>query len=464
LAGAVSPKATGKWFLTPFFLLIANFAAAAEPASREAFSFAVELIKGADPDMRAVALERLRDGLSGEAYTRELAETVLPALPAAVQPQLLSALAGRRDSAALPGIMPLAEAADPTVAVAAIQAIAALGSEAEVMLLVGRLSAGGPVGEAARRGMAAIQGPGLSAALVRAAADAEQPVATRAAILEILAARRDRVAMPALLTAAVADEPALRAAAVRGLTALGGAAEVPGMVAGLLAAAPGGERNDVERAIVIVCRQGPEAAAAALLTAYRAASPADQETLLPVLARIGGAEVLGLVDALAADLDPAVRKRGLEALSRWPDATVTDRLLAVLKQSTDERERNLAIGALIRIAPLPDNGLADADKLALLASTIPLCSSDADRRRVLERAAAIRTVETLRFVRPYLDEELLAESAAKGVVELAHHQKLRDANKAEFMAALDRVLAVAKDPVTRERARRYQEGKTWERR
>ena len=93
-----------------------------------------------------------------------------------------------------------------------------------------------------------------------------------------------------------------------------------------------------------------------------------------------------------------------------------------------------------------------------------LCTKDDDRRRALERASAIRTVETLRFVRPYLDDEPLAESAAKGVVELAHHQKLRDGHKTEFTAALERVLAVAKDPVTRERASRYQEGKTWERR
>ena len=65
---------------------------------------------------------------------------------------------------------------------------------------------------------------------------------------------------------------------------------------------------------------------------------------------------------------------------------------------------------------------------------------------------------------PSLDTPPLAESAAKGVVELAHQQKLRDANKPEFTAALDRVLAVAKDPVTRERAERYLQGKTWERR
>jgi HEAT repeat protein len=474
LTGAAPPKATGQWFLTPFFLggclavqlPVADVVTAAEPAARDAFSFAVELVRGPDPDMRAVALERLRDGLRGEAYTRELAETVLPALPAPVQCQLLSMLAGRRDPVALAGIVSLADAADRTVAVAAIQAIAALGNEAEVPLLVERLAGENPVGDAARRGLAAIQGPGVSAALVAAAADAELPVATRRAILEILAERRDRIAIPALLTAAVADEPTLRAAAMRSLAAIGGATEVPGMVAGLLAAFPGEERSEAERALVLICRQGPDpaAAAAALLTAYRAADPVAQQMLLPTLARIGGADVLAMVDALVADPDPAARMRGLEALTRWPDAAVTDRLLKLLEQTTDERERSLAVGTLIRIAPIPDNGLSDADRLALLVSTITLCPSDAERRRVLERAAAIRTVETLRFVRPYLDQEPLAESAAKGVVELAHHQKLRDANKAEFMAALERVLAVAKDPVTRERAARYREGKTWERR
>jgi len=446
--------------------LVLQSATAAEPASREAFSFALELVTGSDPDLRAVALERLRDGLTGELYTRELAETVLPAVAPPVQAQLLSMLAGRRDPAALPGIVAVADAADRAVVVAAIQAIAALGDAAQVPLLVERLAAGNPVGDAARRGLAAIQGAGVPAALVAAAADTELPAATRGSILQILAERRDRGAIPALLAAAVAEEPTLRAAAIRGLTALGGAAEVPGMVAGLLAAAPGEERNEAERAIVIVCRQGPEAtgAAAALLAAFRAADQAAQETLLPVLARVGGADVLTMIDALVADPDPAARKRGLEALARWPDATVTDRLLEILEQSADDRERNLAIGALIRIAPIPDNGLADSDKLTLLASTFKLCSNDADRRRVLERAAAIRTVETLRFVQPYLDNEPLAESAATGVVELAHHQKLRDANKAEFMAALARVLTVSKDPITRERATRYQEGKTWERR
>ena len=78
---------------------------AAEPDSRAAFTMAVELVRGGDPDMRTVALERLRDGLPGAAFTVELAETLLPSLPADGQVRLLSTLAGRGDAAALAGVV-----------------------------------------------------------------------------------------------------------------------------------------------------------------------------------------------------------------------------------------------------------------------------------------------------------------------------------------------------------------------
>jgi hypothetical protein len=440
--------------------------AEAEPASREAFTFAVELVKGSDPDMRAVALERLRDGLSGEAWSKELAEQVLPAVPAEVQVRLISTLAGRRDAAALPGLVSMAASADESVAAAAVRAIAALGGGAQVPMLVARLEGTGSVRDAARTGLVAIQAADVSPQLVAAAGAATVPPASRAQIFEILAERRDRSAIPLLVSVAKADDPELRAAAMRALAKLGGPAEVPGMVAGFLAAEAGKERDDAERAILAVCGAGLEAkpAAAEVLAAYRAADQATQQTLLPLVARIGGSEALTIVDALVADADPARRKLGLAALARWPDAAVKDRLLGLLAATSDDGERRLFVGTLIRIAPIPTNGLSDAQRLALLADTMKLCTTDDDRRRILERAGAIRTIETLRFIVPSLDTPPLAESAAKGVVELAHQQKLRDGNKPEFTAALDRVLAVAKDPVTRERAERYLEGKTWERR
>ncbi len=439
--------------------------AEAEPASREAFAFAVELVKGADPDMRAVALERLRDGLPGGAYTKELAEKVLPTVPADVQVRLISTLAGRRDAAALPGLVSMAASGDEAVTAAAFRAIAALGGGGQVPLLVARLG-NGPVSDAARAALVAIQGTDVSPQLAAAVGDATLPAAARGMIFEILAERRDRAAIPLFVAVAKADDPELRAAAMRALAKLGGPAEIPGMVVGYLTAPAGKERDDAERAILAVCAAGPEAkaAAAAVLAAYRAADPGTQETLLPLVARVGDPAALAIIDALVAAPDPAQRKLGLTALSRWPDAAVKDRLLGLLAQTGDDGERRLLVGTLIRIAPIPNNGLSDAQRLALLADTMKLCTTDDDRRRILERAGAIRTVETLRFIVPSLDAPPLAENAARGVVELAHQQKLRDANKPEFTAALEKVLAVAKDPVTRERAERYLQGKTWERR
>ncbi len=437
-----------------------------EPASREAFDFAIELVRGSDDDMRAVALERLRDGLAGEAYTVELAETLLPTLAPDLQARLLSTLAVRGDAAALPGVVLQARSGKPAVAAAAVRAVAALGGGGQVPLLVASLTGPEPIPEAARAGLVAIQGPDVPGLLAAAAGDAALPDASRAALFEILALRRDRAAVPLLVEAAASDDPLLRAAAMRALAALGGPVDVGGMAAGFLAADEGNERSEAERAIMAVCTQGPEAkpAAAALVAAYRAAEPAVQQTLLPLVARVGGPDVLAIVDGLVADPDPARRRLGVTALSRWPDAAVAGRLLDLLGGTGDEGERRLLLGGLIRIAPLPTNGLDNEEKLALVTKTLPLCTADDERGRLLERAAAIRTVETLRFILPQLEQPEVAESAAKGVVELAHHRSLRDAHKPEFAAALARVLEVSQDPVTRDRAERYLQGKTWERR
>ena len=224
-------------------------------------------------------------------------------------------------------------------------------------------------------------------------------------------------------------------------------------------------RSEAERALVTVCTQNPgkEKSAAALLARFKAADDATREKLLNVLARVGGDEAIAIVDGLVADPDATRRKLGLAALTKWPDATVSQRLLDQLGSTQDPDERDRLLGALIRIAPLPDNKLDDRQKLALLERTMSLCQRDEDRRRVLERANAIRTIDTLRFVVPYLDEPNVAESACLSVVELAHHRTLRDANTDEFTKALDKVLTTTKNGELQERAERYKQGQTWER-
>lgn len=470
-------------FLSVLLLTLVPVAIPPAPASGD--DSALEMVKALltreDAAARAIALERIRHGLGGRAAgpasggahqpgdpaaTRAIAG-LLGGLPPARQVELVAALGERGDPAALPAIMELLESSqDVAVRKAAVLALGSLGGVEPtrvVPLLERSLAAADPEKSAARRALVLLRGSEVSAAVGKGIADRENRF--RATLIDVAADRRDRAVLPALLAAAVETDAPVRAAAMRALSKLGGPEQVEGMVAGLLAAAVGGERNDAEKAIVAVCKQNPghEQAAERFLALFRSAGEQDRKLLLSTLGRIGGPGALAIVDELVASPEPARRDFGLEALTKWPDATVADRLLKLIGETADPKERDVFLSALIRIAPLPDNTLNDAQKLDLLKKAMDLCTRDEDRARILERANAIRTVEVFRFVLPYLDQPALAEPACGSIVELAHHQKLRDAHKEEFVKALDKVIATTKNPEHVERAGRYKEGKTWER-
>ena len=110
--------------------------------------------------------------------------------------------------------------------------------------------------------------------------------------------------------------------------------------------------------------------------------------------------------------------------------------------------------AFIRVIALPSD-LPDAEKLTLLTQAMKRAERDEERNLVLQRVSAIRTVEALRFLLPYLDQPSLVQTAGASIVELGRHKELRDPNKVEFIPALERVLETNKDHGTLENARRY---------
>jgi HEAT repeat protein len=432
-------------------------------AADDPVAMVIDLITKDDAEFRAIGLDRVRHAAKGEAATSQVA-ALLSKLPPARQVELTRALADRGDKAAIPAITALLLASqDPTVRSTAVHSLGVLGSGTEVAVLKRSLTAADPEKAAARRALTILRGDDAVKQLIEAAEFGEPGL--RPVFIEILADRRARSALPVMVKAAGDADPAVQVAAMRALGKLGGPDQVAGMVAALLKAPPGGARDEAERAVVAVCttNAGKEKAAGLFLETFQAGNDADRDALLPALGRIGGPAALAIVDGLIKDSDATKRQFGLKALTRWPDATVAPQLLDLLGKATNPAERDMLLGALIRIAPLPDNKLNDAQKLALLQKTMSLCEKDEDRARVLQRANAIRTVQTFRFVLPYLDNPTLAEPACLSIVELAHHQKLRDGNKNEFIKALDKVIATTKNTELIDRANRYKEGKTWER-
>jgi hypothetical protein len=255
----------------------------------------------------------------------------------------------------------------------AVQAVGVLGGAPEVAVLTKSLAAADPEKSAARRGLAVVRGAEATALIAATAKQGDADL--RSALIDILADRRAVAALPDLAAAAVADDATVRTAAMRAIGKFGGPDQVVGMVQGVLKATAGGERDDAERALVTVCTQNPrhEQSATIFLEQFTSANDETRETLLPALGRVGGAGAIAIVDGLIADTNTAKRKFGMNALTKWPDATVSDRLLDLLGKVQDPDERELLLGALIRIAPLPDNKLNNQQKLELLQKTMTLC-------------------------------------------------------------------------------------------
>lgn len=432
-------------------------------AAESAVEAIVALLTNDDAEFRAIGLEGVRRAVEGAAATQRFAG-MLADLPRGRKIELLRALADRGDAAAVPAVTAVAaRSPDAAVRAAAVAALGTLGGGADVAVLLRYLAFGEPERTAARRALVEIRGADAERRIV-AAAKSSDP-ALRPMLIDALTSRRARSALSDLVAMTCVADPAVRAAAMRACGEFGGPEEVPGMIAGLLASAPGDERRQAERAVVAVCTKGcgHEEAEKVFVETFTSSAESQRESLLPVLGGIGSPAALAIINDLMTSDAAAERRMGLEAISRWPDATVAPRLLELAGKSKDPAERDLLVGALIRIAPLPDNKLDNSQKLDLVKKTMSLCQNDEERVRLLDRVNAIRTMEAFRYLTGFLDTPTLAEPACRSVVELAHHRQLRDAHKDEVVNALDKVIGTSKNAELVARAQAYKAGKTWER-
>lgn len=452
-------QSVGAWrlrLLSSLALLAFAAPLAAQDDSAALVPLVVDLLREQDKDLRALGLEQVRTEAKGEAATRAFAAE-LPKLPPDTQASLLRALADRGDASARPAVLELLASEHEDVRIAAVESLTLLGQADDVPALAEFLSAESQAERAAARSaLSRLAGEPVSAKVAEVL-EASGPN-ERVALIEILAARKAAKEVGAFVPLLADSDAKVRTAAVAALAQLASPREAGVLVQALLAAPVGPERNALERAVAQACSRGQGDKALPLLAARAELTPADQLALLPALGRVGGPQALALVEAAIAD--PRHRVVGLESLCNWPDSSVAERLVELVSREQDPAQRIPLLRALIRVAPLPDNR-PPAEKLALLQAALGLSTRDEDRNYVLQRARAIRIPATLALLRPFLEQPAHAEVAAESIVELAHHRTLREAAKPEFMAALDRVISVSKDPTTVERATRYKNNQTW---
>ncbi|HWB00552.1 MAG TPA: HEAT repeat domain-containing protein [Pirellulales bacterium] len=450
VVGLVLSSATAAW--------------SAKKPSADYLQMIVKLLSDNDPEFRGIALEQVRTA-GGGAATTELFASQLTVLSPAAQVGLLGALADRGDAAARGSVLALYQSSqDEAVRAAAIRALGQLGESPELLPLLVRVLGSASTAEqvAARQSLIVLRGDTVTASIARQMPSAAP--AQKAGLIEVLAARWARDQIPAFIAATLDESAQVRAAAMAALGQLGGVPQVAAMLPGVLKAAKGAERDAAEKNVAIVCSRiaNDDERATTLIQALETIDTAQRDQLLGLVGRVGGKKLIKFVAGIATSSDPAQRKLGIDALSKWPDASVADQLLEIAKMTKDPEERSRAFQGFVKISATRDKR-SDDQRLQRMKQAMKEANSPAEQKLVLMRCRTAYTVDTLRFVLPYLEDPQFAPTVCETIVELAHHREIRDPNKAEFDQALNKVIAISKDPVVVERARRYQRGETWER-
>jgi HEAT repeat protein len=427
--------------------ITAPLPAAEEEPSDPLVEMVVELLGDADRDMRALGLQQVREEMPGEAATRRFV-ALLPELAPDGQAALLEALGERGDATARPTVLEMLKAEDEAVRTAALKALGGLGNESDVQLLAQKAGAGSDVEMAASvQSLIRLKGEGVTAAIVSAMKDSDPGV--RVALLDVLASRNAREAIPTVLESTKAPDASVRLAALGALRYLADETHIAEVVNTLKETKTATDRGKAELALLVVCSRGREKCVEPIINGMADTDPPTRISLMRGLARAGGPTSLEALVKCLDDDDEPVRDEAVRMLSIWPDSAVAPHLMQFAKTDDNLRYQVLAIRGLVRLASPQEDKPAD---LKMLAEVMELAKRPQEKRLVLGILGTIAEPGALAIATPAIDDRALADEAALAAVMIA--EKIKDGSKDEIRAAMDKVLEHAKNQEIRDRAKK----------
>jgi HEAT repeat protein len=142
----------------------------------------------------------------------------------------------------------------------------------------------------------------------------------------------------------------------------------------------------------------------------------------------------------------------IEQLGRWPDPAPVESLLAVLQDRAKAGWRRRALASVIQLATVaadehqrPDETVIGWFRRAGLAAQSP-----EERRAIVSGLGRIKHPESLRLLKPYLDDPGVQNEAAIAILQMA--PAVRQADPAGLKQALERIAAAAPNPEMRQQA------------
>lgn len=360
----------------------------------------------------------------------------------------LASLKVRKDKKYLPKVIEAVKGNDPELKTAGILALQTLGGTKEIPLLLENRF--GDQWNITMNTIRFIVDDGFDVALLDALKK-EKDNNRFFGIAEDLGVRNCKPALPTIIAFAKSPACDRRHDMLRAAERIADSKNIKDFIDVTLLIKDRGQRDEAEKVIARLCNNNGQPIISIM-------TKENSNELLSLLGRIGDDTSLAEVRKLLNDSE--LRPAAIRALSNWPNAKVYDDLIKIAQDNNQPLPvRTSTLRAAIRVITLPDNQvgikISPKERIEALQNAMKLATRNEEKLLVLERAAAVRDPESVRFVLPYLDQDTFKERAAQTIVDIAHHDNVRRPNKQLFTEALDKVIETTKNTNLIDRARQY---------
>ena len=386
-------------------------------------------------------------------------------LPLGIQAALLEILGEKRDDTAITLVRYGMKSENPMLSTAAYGALAGVGIVDEnqendsITILLKKLAEETKLPEPGITERTIVRG--LSRTLLENA-DAKiaaeisnaKEIRFKKTLLEIATARRVYLYLPTFFQAIGDDDPAVRDIAVQGYGKIAKLEDVGALLNAILKTSKREKRIALERAALKICERNPNKTerAAPILEFYTKSDENKHDALLGLLGKIGGPQAFEIVLKTMRDGSPTAKAEAFQSLCSWPDTHAMDELYRLSTKLVNKQLADEAFRGYLRILTLPSERTAE-ETVALFEKSKQRANTSELQNELLRRIATVRTLKTLDFVVPFMENPETQETAFRAILELAKDDSFHAANRTKIDPLLENILRNAKSSDPSERAR-----------
>ena len=373
----------------------------------------VEALQANDGVEQAVAIQLVRElpDPSATAVFAGALKTMAPTLQVA----LLEALSQRDDAAAAPSVAALAGSGEPSVRLAALKALGTLGDATHIALLAERAAAGPDRERAeAHSALTSLHRGDVLAAIIAEIQKAELPV--KLELVQALARRVERRAVPELLRLAAKRDGRVSVAALRALEKLAVDGNANALLALVVNTTNESDREAAVSAFAAVATRGHASSLFSdlALKAMPDAPVPARCALLDAAGQIGGTNVLAALRAAARDPDAEISRTAVKVMAaNAGDEARPDLLRLSREAATDDLKADALRGYWRLVEGMNDR--PQAERFAAVRAGLEATKTPADRKLGLARLSELSSPAALELAQQYRRDTAVraeAESAA----------------------------------------------------